>query len=369
MQMRGRWGWMQIWARVIGHMAVLCMSVALFPVARDSVWERTFGISFDRAIKYHRFMGSVSYALGTVHMLLWYLKWALEGLLWHNVFTLNVLIITPNVTPHYDNFTIQMMQSAWLCLTVMVVTAWFFRRSHYEWFQYLHVFGALFVIATAMHAWSSWYYLVGGLALWAFDKVHRIVRSTSQFDIVSVEYANDITKITLDNTDRRFSHAVGQYAFLNVPEISITQWHPFTISSAPSDPYVTFHIRDMGKTTWTHQLCELARGATASESKWHDDLEPTSDQLLHTDGRRALLESTAVGSDFLGIDMAYGRMPHFAECEHLVLVCGGIGVTPMHSTLSDIVNRIEAGESLGRLQQVDLVCYRASVRNLFFTHE
>ena len=35
----------------------------------------------------------------------------------------------------------------------------------------------------------------------------------------------------------------------NVPDVSGYQWHPFTISSAPDDPYVSVHIRQVGD--WT----------------------------------------------------------------------------------------------------------------------
>ena len=30
-------------------------------------------------------------------------------------------------------------------------------------------------------------------------------------------------------------HTVGQYCFVNIPSISVLEWHPFTISSAPDD--------------------------------------------------------------------------------------------------------------------------------------
>ena len=32
-----------------------------------------------------------------------------------------------------------------------------------------------------------------------------------------------------------FEFEMGQYVFLNFPEISLYQWHPFTISSSPYD--------------------------------------------------------------------------------------------------------------------------------------
>jgi NADPH oxidase len=36
---------------------------------------------------------------------------------------------------------------------------------------------------------------------------------------------------------------VGQYCYLCCPFISNWEWHPFTISSAPEEQTVTFHIR------------------------------------------------------------------------------------------------------------------------------
>ena len=46
-----------------------------------------------------------------------------------------------------------------------------------------------------------------------------------------------------------FSYKAGQWLYLNVPELSRFQWHPFTISSAPDDPYISVHIRQVGD--WT----------------------------------------------------------------------------------------------------------------------
>jgi len=44
-------------------------------------------------------------------------------------------------------------------------------------------------------------------------------------------------------------HTVAQYVFLNVPAISLLEWHPFTISSAPGDATTTHHIRKVNDST------------------------------------------------------------------------------------------------------------------------
>ncbi|CAN0463399.1 unnamed protein product, partial [Hapterophycus canaliculatus] len=49
-------------------------------------------------------------------------------------------------------------------------------------------------------------------------------------------------------------HDAGQYVFINVPSISLLEWHPFTISSCPDDRETTHYIKDMGPTTFTGKL-------------------------------------------------------------------------------------------------------------------
>jgi NADPH oxidase len=54
----------------------------------------------------------------------------------------------------------------------------------------------------------------------------------------------------------------GQYIFLQVPAVSNFQWHPFTITSCPSDPYISVHIRQVGD--FTKALGEMLGAGTES---------------------------------------------------------------------------------------------------------
>lgn len=47
---------------------------------------------------------------------------------------------------------------------------------------------------------------------------------------------------------RGFTYRPGQYAFINVPAISPWEWHPFSLTSAPSDDFISFHIGAAGGT-------------------------------------------------------------------------------------------------------------------------
>ena len=46
----------------------------------------------------------------------------------------------------------------------------------------------------------------------------------------------------------------GQYIFFCCPEVSIWQYHPFTLTSAPEEDYISVHIRCVGN--FTKQLAK-----------------------------------------------------------------------------------------------------------------
>jgi len=104
----------------------------------------------------------------------------------------------------------------------------------------------------------------------------------------------------------------GQFCFINIPEISKFQWHPFSVSCSPifadsSEPgshKLTFHLKDFGKNSWTHDLATLAN-------------TQRSDITINVDG-------------------PYGIPLDFSKFEVVVLIAGGIGITPIHSVLMDM---------------------------------
>ncbi|KAJ5818995.1 Riboflavin synthase [Penicillium riverlandense] len=99
-------------------------------------------------------------------------------------------------------------------------------------------------------------------------------------------------------------YKAGQYVLVQVPQISLFQWHPFTISSCV-DNEIKIHIKTDGN--WTKSLRKLQNG-----------------QKLRC----------------VGIDGPFGApAQRFYEFDHTIIIGSGIGITPFAGILTDLQNK------------------------------
>ena len=312
----------QLYARVMGHMANLSMSLLILPVTHNSVWEAVFGVPFDRAIKYHRVLGSVAWTFVTLHMLLWQIKWLRAGrdVLANNCWEsrgLSYLIISGTfnnpIEYRQTQWTIPVMEFTWLLCTLCLSLAVFFRTYKYELFQFTHFFMILFFVTGFVHSFSFWYYAASGMMLYALDKSVRMINSSRAHNIKQLQYHPEagFTRLVFSGDIFANNFIAGQFSWICIPAVSPFEYHPFTISSAPCDAIgpkgvVNFSIKNMGPDTWTDLLAKLSEKGSE--------------------------EQTFVAS----IDGPYGRAITYSDSSTVVLVAGGIGVTPMISILAEL---------------------------------
>ncbi|KZV75118.1 NADPH oxidase A [Peniophora sp. CONT] len=223
--------------------------------------------------------------------------------------------------------------------------------------------------------YMSWRYIIWPGVIYFFERVWREVRARQPTRLSKV-LVHPSGAMELRIIKPSFKYVPGQWLFINIPEISKWQWHPFTITSAPEDPYVSLHIRQVGD--WTMELGEhlgagpdvvaqLTRAAMRGDEKdldAKDEKEVVSATLPPTRGDFVELdvESTSRRMPMVRLDGPYGAPAEDVfRHEVAVLVGAGIGVTPFASILKHIWYRQRAG-TLGALRRVEFfwVCRDAA---------
>lgn len=90
---------------------------------------------------------------------------------------------------------------------------------------------------------------------------------TSQGQVTMVRLGDNMLRIQFRrervDTEEIFEYKAGQYVFVCVPEISLLEWHPFSISSSPAEATVTLHVKVVGD--WTQRLRKLTHDAEIGE--------------------------------------------------------------------------------------------------------
>ena len=199
------------------------------------------------------------------------------------------------------------------------------RRRNYERFWYSHQMWILVYILLSLHS-SKEYIARRNFIYWTslpsfilvFEKLTASLSLLRRrFKILDVTYINsDLIELKISKpTDYEFK--AGQFALLNIKELSLLQWHPFSYSSAPSCDFLLFHISPVGD--WTKQLKELA---------------------IKRNREKALLPKVSVMGP-------YGApSQHYKDFKHIMIFCTGVGATPFASILRELVNRAIQQEDL-----------------------
>ncbi|KAI6047698.1 ferric reductase NAD binding domain-containing protein [Pisolithus marmoratus] len=203
--------------------------------------------------------------------------------------------------------------------------------------------------------YESWRFIVWPGIAYFFERVYREYRARRETELSKVlVHPSGAMELRIIKPD--FTYTAGQWLFLQVPEISRWQWHPFTITSAPEDPYISVHIRQVGD--WTHALGErLGCGPSVVAAMTKAAMDGVEKEDGSKGMRRDFVELDAGcvtrPSPRIRIDGAYGAPAgDVFDNEVAILIGAGIGVTPFASILRHIWYRQQRG-SVGLLRRVE----------------
>ncbi|KAK6945682.1 Ferric reductase transmembrane component-like domain, partial [Dillenia turbinata] len=298
-----------------GTIGLFCLAFLFLPVARGSVLLRFIDIPFEHATRYHVWLGHLTMILFTLHGLLYLIFWAMQGRLvqevleWKDIGIANLAGVISLLTG----------------LFMWVTSLHPLRKQYFELFFYTHQLYIVFVVFFAMHVGDFIFSIVaGGIFIFFLDRFLRFCQSRRTVDIISASCLPCGTVELVLSKPANLRYNALSFIFLQVRELSWLQWHPFSVSSSPLDGkfHLSVLIKVLGK--WTEQL----RGSILNSFEEQNQEMP-------------LLPHSKITASVEG---PYGHeSPYHLMYENLLLVAGGIGISPFLAILNDILHRVNDG--------------------------
>ena len=145
-----------------------------------------------------------------------------------------------------------------IILSIMFVCSLPFirRRGHFEIFYFTHMLYWVFFALLINHAPDYWKWIIAPGFIWLIEKVYRIIKASFGAGKTHIKAGiilpSNVTNLIIQRP-LNFHFTAGEWMFIKIPAIASSEWHPFTISSAPEvKDTLTLHIRGVGQ--WTNSL-------------------------------------------------------------------------------------------------------------------
>jgi NAD(P)H-flavin reductase len=342
----GQKGFLEVSARTCGVVAAMLSGLLFLPASKSSPVLAAAGVSWESALWVHICIAVLFSVACVLHVLFYFIIFVQIGSA-ANILPFYPKVTYPENTPS-DNMMVPLMNTVfWPAVIIFGVFPWM-RRKSYELFRYSHNYFLILVPTMFWHACHIWYFLLPGLMLWVFDRCLRFLRASESVAVQgytahSIDCWTDpkpfcpprnvpekITAVAFTWPGQARVHSPGMYVLVNFPQVSLGEWHPFSLSSSPLDSVSTVHVKSMGESTFTGKLHSLMSKA------------PNCCDIA------------------MNIQGPYGPMVNVDASPHLLLIAGGIGATPMINTL-----RFAMHEALeGRIRCLKRLHFVWSVRSL-----
>jgi NAD(P)H-flavin reductase len=269
-----------------GYLASANSLLVALPATRNSVLVWLLGVPFDKTIMYHRWIGRLVLIQASIHFAYYPISTA-------NDFPVNQW-----------NYGV----AAWAMLLVLFLTSigWI-RRHHFNFFFNSHFIFIAYYVIGALHSPKSFVYMAYASAtVYGFDRLVRFFWGMFPSQTIRMEVIGGAVRVIFK---KHFAakYSVGEYVFINFPQLSLLEWHPYTLASGPDERYCEVMIKGLGDHTKA-----LLSAAESNQRLW------------------------------IRVDGPYGKWPYnFSRFRSILLVAGGVGVTPSMALIRHVyhINR------------------------------
>ncbi|XP_043846227.1 dual oxidase 2 [Dromiciops gliroides] len=312
---------------------LLTMCRNLITFLRETFLNRY--VPFDAAVDFHRWIAIAGLILSILHS-----AGHVVNVYIFSVSPLSVLsCIFPNV---FVNDGSQLPQKFYwwffetvpgmtgVLLLVVLAVMYVFASDHFRkcsfwgfWMTH-HLYIALYILLIIHGSYAliqlpsfHLYFLIPAL-IYGGDKLVSLSRKKVEISVMKAELLpSDVTHLQFQRP-QGFQYKSGQWVRIACLSLGTTEYHPFTLTSAPHEDTLSLHIRAVGP--WTTRLREIYSLPPGNNY--------TSYPKLYLDG-----------------PFGEGHQ-EWHKFEVSVLVGGGIGVTPFASILKDLVFKSSVNSQL-----------------------
>ncbi|MCE3215459.1 hypothetical protein HAX54_002448 [Datura stramonium] len=284
-----------------GLLAEACLALLLLPILRGMSIFRLLGIQLEASVRYHVWLGTAMILFATLHgggtFLIWGIKHHIGDEMWKWQKTGRIYLA--------GEITLLTGLVIWITSLPQI------RRKRFEIFYYTHHLYIVFLLFFLFHAGDRHFYMVfPGVFLFCLDKILRMIQSRPETYILSARiFPSKAIELTLPK-DPRLKYTPTSVIFIKIPRISKFQWHPFSITSSSKVDKHTISILIKAEGWWTSTLYNMLGS------------KPDDMRLFH-----------------VATEGPYGPSSmDFLRYDSLLLVAGGIGVTPFLSILQEIAS-------------------------------
>lgn len=199
------------WGLGFGSLSAGNALITILTASRNSIFTWCIGVAFDEALVYHRFVGRLVILLAFMH---------------------SGFYVTDVFEKPTDPITLTGLVCLGCCFAIMISSLNFVRRKFFNVFFWSHVILFLvFLGGLYLHSFAARPFIAVAVGGYCIDKMIQLVRKmprrVTAFEkmdqqTIHVQYPKSFLNRYLGR------HDVGQYVFINIPSLSIHEWHVST---------------------------------------------------------------------------------------------------------------------------------------------